>query len=208
VHVGPLVLAVQARGSFGSFPPVNLTERGRPADVAVVIDTVNLQQLIPTYRRDTDDITGAVRMGSIEMVSMEQMPGGKFQITVRTSGGAEYFITSVLPNLHIGREALEAYRARLGGEEPMYPVPRFVPFNASELADIEALESRGSVDVDEASELGDPVPDEAFEWGCDSGVENPLVFVQRRAWRRARGRHRHAPGRDVRSWRAPILQAA
>ncbi len=110
-----------------------------------MIETVNLQQMIPTYRRDTDDITGAVRMASIEMVSMEQMPGGKFQITVKTVAGSEYFVTPVLPNLHIGREALEAYRARLGGEEPMYPVPDFMPRNATADADLLAAWSGGRI---------------------------------------------------------------
>lgn len=176
--------------------------------MAVVLDTVNLHQLIPTFRRDTDDITGAVRMGSIEMVSMEQMPGGKFQITVRTSGGAEYFITGVLPNLHIGREALEAYRARLGGEEPMYPVPRFVPFNAIELAEIDALEALEALGGVEAENLAFSVPEGLSEYGCDPGVESPLFFFQRRTWRRARCRHPHAPGRDVRAWRTPVMVSA
>lgn len=165
-----------------------------------MIETVNLQQMIPTYRRDTDDITGAVRMASIEMVSMEQMPGGKFQITVKTVAGSEYFVTPVLPNLHIGREALEAYRARLGGEEPMYPVPDFMPRNASADADL---------DDDEADDL-DAIPAVILPYepelvGQDVVIELPLVFEPRRTWRRARSRHPLAPGRDVRSWRRALV---
>jgi hypothetical protein len=86
-----------------------------------VLDTINLNRLIPIYRRDADDVTGAVRMSSVEMVSMEQMPGGRFQVTVRTSSGAQLFITSVFHVLDDARDAMENFRAELGGEVPMFP---------------------------------------------------------------------------------------
>jgi hypothetical protein len=85
-----------------------------------VFDT-NLNRLIPTYRRDTDDVTGAVRISAIEMVSMEQMPGGRFQVTVRTLSGGQLFITPVIKVLEEARDTMENYRCELGGEVPMFP---------------------------------------------------------------------------------------
>lgn len=91
------------------------------ADSYFVLDA-NLNHLIPIYRRDADDVTGAVRMSAVEMVSMEQMPGGRFQVTVRTNSGAQLFITPVINVLESARDTLESWRAQLGGEIPMFPL--------------------------------------------------------------------------------------
>ena len=175
--------------SFNSFVRRNLTLGGCAADAGFVQELINYQQLIPTYRRDTDDITGAVRMIAIEMVGMEQMPGGRFQIIVRTAG-AEYYATTVLPNIHVGREALEIFRARLGGEEPMFPVPNFMPATG--------------VAEEPLSDPAEATWEANNEGVCtmfDPGVEGPLFFRARRTCRRTRRRHGYAPGRDVRALR-------
>lgn len=76
----------------------------------------SLHHLVPTYRRDTDEVIGAVRRSSVEFIGMEQMPGGKFQITARTASGAEAFVSAVTTSLAAGRAALEFTRLSLGGE--------------------------------------------------------------------------------------------
>ena len=78
----------------------------------------SLHHLVPTYRRDTDEVIGAVRRSSVEFIGMEQMPGGKFQITARTASGAETFVSAVTTSLRAGHAALDAARRSFGGEDP------------------------------------------------------------------------------------------
>lgn len=75
-----------------------------------------LQRLIPSYRRNSDETNGAVRVSSIETIVMEQMPGGKFQIYARTNGGDGAFVSKPQSNLGFGQAMLETMRQFLGGE--------------------------------------------------------------------------------------------
>lgn len=79
--------------------------------------TEALHHLVPTYRRDTAEVVGAVRRSAVEFIGMEQMPGGKFQITCRTMSGADAFISPVRMSLAEGQANLEIARRSLGGED-------------------------------------------------------------------------------------------
>lgn len=76
-----------------------------------------LQYLVPTYRRDSTEVIGAVRRSSVEFLGMEQMPGGKFQVTARTMSGADAFVSPVKTSLAEGQACLEDARRSFGGEE-------------------------------------------------------------------------------------------
>ena len=78
----------------------------------------SLHFLVPTYRRDSSEVIGAVRRSSVEFLGMEQMPGGKFQITARTISGADTFVSPVKTSLVDGQACLEEARRSFGGEEP------------------------------------------------------------------------------------------
>ena len=75
-----------------------------------------LHHLVPTYRRDSTEVIGAVRRSSVEFLGMEQMPGGKFQITARTVSGADAFVSPVQTTLADGIASLESARRSFGGE--------------------------------------------------------------------------------------------
>lgn len=75
-----------------------------------------LHHLVPTYRRDSAEVIGAVRRSAVEFLGMEQMPGGKFQITARTMSGADAFISPVRMSLAEGQQNLEFARRSFGGE--------------------------------------------------------------------------------------------
>lgn len=77
----------------------------------------SLSHLVPTYRRDSSEVIGAVRRSSVEFLGMEQMPGGKFQITARTISGADAFVSPVKTSLADGQACLEEARRSFGGEE-------------------------------------------------------------------------------------------
>ena len=80
------------------------------------MDDAQLQRLIPTYRRNSDEANGAMRASYIETIVMEQMPGGRFQIAARTNGGDGSFISPIQRNLGAGQAMLETMRRLLGGE--------------------------------------------------------------------------------------------
>ena len=75
-----------------------------------------LHFLVSTYRRDSSEVIGAVRRSSVEFLGMEQMPGGKFQVTARTMSGADTFVSPVKTSLAEGRACLEDARRSFGGE--------------------------------------------------------------------------------------------
>lgn len=77
----------------------------------------SLHFLVPTYRRDSIEVIGAVRRSAVEFLGMEQMPGGKFQITARTMSGADAFISPVMTSLAEGQQCLEDSRRAFGGED-------------------------------------------------------------------------------------------
>ncbi len=77
----------------------------------------SLHVLVPTYRRDSSEVIGAVRRSSVEFLGMEQMPGGKFQITARTMSGADAFVSPVKTSLAAGQASLESARRSFGGED-------------------------------------------------------------------------------------------
>jgi hypothetical protein len=81
-----------------------------------------LHHLVRTYRRDSTEVIGAVRRSAVEFLGMEQMPGGKFQVTARTVSGADAFVSPVLTTLADGMAALEAARRSFGGEPLTDPV--------------------------------------------------------------------------------------
>jgi hypothetical protein len=78
--------------------------------------TDSLHHLVPTFRRDSTEVIGAVRRSSVEFLGMEQMPGGKFQVTARTVSGADAFVSPVRTTLADGMAALEFARRSFGGE--------------------------------------------------------------------------------------------
>ena len=82
----------------------------------------SLHHLVPTFRRDTDEVIGAVRRSAVEFIGMEQMPGGKFQITARTASGADAFVSAVTTSLRQAHEALEFARRSFGGEPIDVPI--------------------------------------------------------------------------------------
>lgn len=78
-----------------------------------------LHFLVSTYRRDSSEVIGAVRRSSVEFLGMEQMPGGKFQVTARTMSGADTFVSPVKTSLAAGQACLEDARRSFGGEETL-----------------------------------------------------------------------------------------
>jgi hypothetical protein len=165
--------------------------------------------MIPIYRRDSHEVTGAVRMDAAEMIGMEQMPGGRVQVMVRSGGGAQYYLTPVLANIFVGQEALEAYRTRLGGEEPMYPVPSFLPEDRSLKAATfvepshhdDLPELVATVSETEEPRVADPfvaaIPGTATQM-LDEATLRPLSFHARKSMRRARPRHPRIPRHQAR----------
>jgi hypothetical protein len=170
-----------------------------------VSETVSLARMIPIYRRDSHEITGAVRMDAAEMIGMEQMPGGRVQVMVRSGGGAQYYLTPVLANIFVGQEALEAYRTRLGGEEPMYPVPSFLPEDRSlksatfveesildDLPELVSTDPREPVDPSVAAMFA------SLTGVLDQATLRPLTFSTPKSMRRARPRHARIPRHQAR----------
>ena len=78
----------------------------------------SLHHMVATYRRDSTEVIGAVRRSSVEFLGMEQMPGGKFQVSARTVSGADAFVSPVRTTLADGVASLEAARRSFGGELP------------------------------------------------------------------------------------------
>ena len=149
-------------------------------------------------------------MDAAEMIGMEQMPGGRVQVMVRSGGGAQYYLTPVLQNIFVGQVALEAYRSRLGGEEPMYPVPSFLPGGmsletATFVDETDATDANPNSDGEttESSELSDGdfylnLSASVTPGQLDRGTLRPLTFSRRNSVRRARPRHPRIPRRSVR----------
>ena len=93
----------------------------------------SLHHLVPTFRRDTDEVIGAVRRSAVEFIGMEQMPGGKFQITARTASGADAFVSAVTTSLRQAHEALEFARRSFGGEPIDTPIGHGTSGSSDEL---------------------------------------------------------------------------
>lgn len=91
----------------------------------------SLHSLVSTYRRDSSDVIGAVRRSSVEFLGMEQMPGGKFQITARTMSGADTFVSTVKTSLAEGQACLEEARRSFGGEGEGSSVESFDSFDGA-----------------------------------------------------------------------------
>lgn len=86
---------------------------------------VSLQRFINLYKRDSDEIVGAVRLGSIESLILDHMPGGRFQITAHMISGDKGFISPVLP-LTVGQQILGDLAALAAGDIDVNPVDRYL----------------------------------------------------------------------------------
>ena len=93
---------------------------------------MNLERLIPFYRRDSDEPTGAVRVSAVTTISAEQMPGGRAQISARTLAGEQQFLSPQLPNYKDAIEMLEQFRLFCGGELDENPAATWVAARAEE----------------------------------------------------------------------------
>ena len=72
--------------------------------------------MIPAFRRDSNEIVGAARASMIELISLEQMPGGRFQLTAKVGTGDSVFITPIIQDFQWAMRTLEQMRRYLGGE--------------------------------------------------------------------------------------------
>jgi hypothetical protein len=90
------------------------------------VPTMDLARFTSFYRRDSDEIIGAVRLSAIETIAMEQMPGGRFQIVARTAAGSDGFVSCVMGTLTEGQDMLQLMREYLGGEGETNPAETFI----------------------------------------------------------------------------------
>jgi hypothetical protein len=107
---------------------------------------MDLARFTSFYRRDSDEVIGAVRLSAVETIAMEQMPGGRFQIIARTAAGSDGFVSCVMGTLGEGQEMLLMMREYLGGEGEVNPAERFLEERdqariASEAAEAERVEA-------------------------------------------------------------------
>ncbi len=117
---------------------------------------MNLERLIPFYRRDTDEQTGAVRVSAITTVAVEQMPGGRAQISARTLSGEQQFLSAVMVTYREALEMLEAFRLFCGGESDVNPAEVWLAARSQsrrlvEEAEQHALRARDEVERSEAA---------------------------------------------------------
>ena len=87
---------------------------------------MDLARFTSFYRRDSDEVIGAVRLSAVETIAMEQMPGGRFQIIARTAAGSDGFVSCVMGTLGEGQEMLLMMQEYLGGEGEVNPAERFL----------------------------------------------------------------------------------
>jgi hypothetical protein len=87
---------------------------------------MNLERLIPFYRRDSDEPTGAVRVSAVTTIAAEQMPGGRAQISARTLAGEQQFLSPQLPNYRDAIDMLEKFRLFCGGELEQNPADAWI----------------------------------------------------------------------------------
>ena len=107
---------------------------------------MDLARFTSFYRRDSDEVIGAVRLSAIETIAMEQMPGGRFQIVARTAAGSDGFVSCVMGTLAEGQEMLQLMREYLGGEDDDNPAETFIDLrersrHASEASEAERIEA-------------------------------------------------------------------
>ncbi len=87
---------------------------------------MNLERLIPFYRRDSTEPTGAVRVSAVTTIGAEQMPGGRAQISARTLAGEQQYLTPQLPNFNDALDLLEQFRLFCGGEREVNPADEWI----------------------------------------------------------------------------------
>jgi hypothetical protein len=109
-------------------------------------NSMNLARFTSFYRRDSDEVIGAVRLSAVESVSMEQMPGGRFQIVARTTAGSDGFVSCVMGTLSEGQRMLDEVRSFLGGESEENPAEKYLADRERareehEIAEAERLEA-------------------------------------------------------------------
>jgi hypothetical protein len=107
---------------------------------------MDLARFTSFYRRDSDEVIGAVRLSAVETIAMEQMPGGRFQIIARTAAGSDGFVSCVMGTLGEGQVMLLMMREYLGGEGDVNPAERFLAERdqartASEAAEADRLDA-------------------------------------------------------------------
>ncbi len=107
---------------------------------------MDLARFTSFYRRDSDEVLGAVRLSAVETIAMEQMPGGRFQIVARTTAGSDGFVSCVMGTLTEGQEMLQLMREYLGGEGDVNPAETFIQERerariAEEAAEAERIEA-------------------------------------------------------------------
>ena len=110
------------------------------------VSAMDLARFTSFYRRDSDEVIGAVRLSAIETIAMEQMPGGRFQIVARTAAGSDGFVSCVMGTLAEGQEMLQLMREYLGGEDDDNPAETFIDLrersrHASEASEAERIEA-------------------------------------------------------------------
>jgi len=93
---------------------------------------MNLERLIPFYRRDSDEPTGAVRISAVTTIAAEQMPGGRAQISARTLAGEQQFLSPQLPHYRDAIDMLEKFRKFCGGEINDNPAEEWLAARAEE----------------------------------------------------------------------------
>ena len=87
---------------------------------------MDLARFASFYRGDSDEVLGAVRLSAVETISMEQMPGGRFQVIARTASGSDGFVSCVMGTLAEGQQMLDAMRGFMGGEAEINPADTYI----------------------------------------------------------------------------------
>jgi hypothetical protein len=108
---------------------------GRPADTKYM----NLERLIPFYRRDSTEATGAVRVSAVTTIGAEQMPGGRAQISARTLAGEQQYLSPQLPNYNEALDLLEKFRLFCGGEIEVNPSDEWIAAREAEVRSAEEV---------------------------------------------------------------------
>ena len=123
--------------------------------------SMNLERLIPFYRRDSTEPTGAVRVSAVTTIAAEQMPGGRAQISARTLAGEQQFLSPQLPNYNEALDMLEKFRLFCGGELETNPSDVWIAAREAGARLLEE-EEQARILAEHAQLSPEPVPDDVW----------------------------------------------
>ncbi len=83
-------------------------------------------KFVSIFRRDSDEVIGAARLGALESVLMEILPGGRTQLFGRTTSGDSAFVSMALPRVIEGQAMLARFRDYASGATSIDPIQAYI----------------------------------------------------------------------------------